>query len=171
MSRNLKIVLGVVVGSAILVIAIVGVGVSWISHRGKEVVGEFVNTSLEAVDKAAYEGKEFGVNTDQASCIREAFSRQRRINSLTGNIANEFFLESCLEVSQPTAGFCDGVPKRDERLKSLRWQLERCAEVGLKQDRCLKLFRIVQKYCEESRSQDSSSGGQTPTAKDTEKPR
>ncbi|HEY8461771.1 MAG TPA: hypothetical protein VIM99_15380, partial [Blastocatellia bacterium] len=61
------------------------------------------------------------------------------------------FLGVCLQASEPSPGFCDGVPPENEALKSINWRLRKCADAGLQGDQgCQQLFSVVQKYCDKS---------------------
>jgi hypothetical protein len=58
-------------------------------------------------------------------------------------------MQSCLQASKPTPGFCDSVPKETEFIKSGQWQLAQCENVGLGSDQyCRQLFQSVERFCD-----------------------
>ncbi|HEY6401976.1 MAG TPA: hypothetical protein VI479_11240 [Blastocatellia bacterium] len=143
MSKTVAIILSVIGGLFLLGIIVVGGFVYWV-YQNKD---KFVQ-SAEQVFK---EGKEFGEKTNNEGCIKEALSRHKRDKSLTGRVSTGAFLSVCLPVSEPSPGFCDGVPPEKEVLKSINWRLQKCSDVELQNDQgCQQLFSVVQKYCNRS---------------------
>ena len=141
MPRWLKILVIIAIVVVLLVGGVIGAGVLWwmrnkdaLMARAKEVVAE---------------GKEFGGRNDNQACVDEAIARYKRDPGFGSAMSNNFFLRSCLDASQPSAGFCDTVPRATEFMKSAEWQLDQCRRVGLSQDSyCRQLFQPVQQFCE-----------------------
>ena len=147
MPRWLKILLIVAIVVVLVVGGVIGAGVFWwmrnkdaLMARAKEVVAE---------------GKEFGGHNDNQACVNEAISRYKKDPGFGSAMSNNFFLRACLEASQPTAGFCDSVPRATEFMKSAEWQLDQCRRVGLSADSyCRQLFQPVQQFCEKRSSEN-----------------
>lgn len=145
MPRWLKILLIVAIVVVVLVLGVVGTGVVWwmknkdaLMARAKEIVAE---------------GKEFGGRNDNQACTDEALSRYKKEPGFSSAISNNVFLRACLEASKPTDGFCEGVPKTSEFMRSAEWQLEQCRRVDLAKDSyCRQLFQPVQQFCEKGPS-------------------
>ena len=140
MSKTWVIVLSIIGGIFLLAI-IAGAGlVYWVSQNKDK--------WLQAAEDVQKEAKEFGAKTDNAGCLREALARHKKDNSLTGQIAANMFLAGCLPQSEPSPGFCEGVPPKDEFMKSANWSLKKCADADLQTDQgCSNLFKVVQGYC------------------------
>lgn len=146
MSKTVAIILSIIGGLLLLGIIVVGGFVYWV-YQNK---GKFVQTAEQVLK----DGKEFGEKTNNIGCMNEALSRHKQDKSLTGRISTATFLGVCLSVSDPSPGFCDGVPRDDEILKSANWRLKKCSDAGLQNDQgCQQIFGVVQKYC--NRSADS----------------
>jgi hypothetical protein len=117
---------------------------------------------VEAGKKSLDEGQAYGRGTDEQGCLDEAVSRHGRSEGLTAVIKTNLFLRACLDVSRPTAHFCDAVPSRTEFMKGAQWQLDECKRYGLKpEQQCGQLFQQVQQYCEQ-RGRSKSGGGMVP---------
>ncbi len=78
------------------------------------------------------------------------------LSIIGGQISTQIFLGTCLQHSEPTPGFCDGIPSRSEMsigeiMKSANWASNKCAEAGLKNDQgCQRLFSAVREHCHRS---------------------
>src|SRR5215813_14897215 len=137
MSQGWKVTLWIIAGLMLLIIVGVGGLVFWV-YQNKD-------QWIENVKKIEKNADEYGRNTDNAGCLKEALSRQKRDNSVSGTIANNLFLQSCLHSSAPTPGFCDGVPSEKEFVKHISWLSTQCSKAGLPNDRnCQRLFIAVQ---------------------------
>ena len=140
MSRNVKIILSLVVSIVLLFVIAIGASVYWLSKHS----GEY----LEAGRRTIEEGERYGHGTDNVGCLREALARHKQNPSLTNALANNLFLRGCLEASRPTEGFCNDVPKPTEFVKAARWQIRQCQQAGLTDGYCGQLFSQVQSFCE-----------------------
>src|SRR3712207_2505722 len=113
---------------------------------GAAVAGYFVFRAygpglLEAGKQTYGEGVEYGRRTDNEGCLNEAVARQARAAGFADMIKNNVFMRACLEASRPTPGFCDGVPRQTEFMKSVGWQQQQCQRYGLSpQQQCGQLF-------------------------------
>jgi hypothetical protein len=135
-----KVLIIIVVLGLLLVVGVIGAGVYWWSNnkdalieRGKAVVAE---------------GQEAGHHTDNQGCVDQSVARYKAEPGFTNGISSSIFMQSCLHASRPTPGFCDGVPKETEFIKSGQWQVAQCERVGLASDQyCRQLFQTVERYC------------------------
>ena len=140
MRSFLKALLVVVAIAVVLLIVVGFLGYSWWSKHGKEFV--------ESGKQARVEGEQFGEETDDQGCLDETLARHKRAGGFSQTIAHRLFLEGCLSASEPTAGFCDHVPRLKDLMKGGTWQAKRCAEAALGDVYCRQLFQQVQVYCE-----------------------
>src|SRR5262245_15051569 len=106
MEKRWKNFIIVVTSLVLIALAVTGVGIYWFVRH----FDEFIATG----EKSRTEGAEFGKTTDNAACLQEALTRYQRDSSISGTIAAQSFLDSCLEASRPTPGFCDNVPRKAE---------------------------------------------------------
>jgi len=100
--------------------------------------------------------------------LNEALSRLRARPGFTDAIANNLFLNGCLESSRPTAGFCEGVPRGGEFRATIEWQAEQCREANFENNNlCGQIFQQVQQHCERSAATTTNSPGaaRSPTGK------
>ena len=124
----------------LLIVAVVGLGVYIWKQNGPQFI--------ENTRKAADEGRAFGRGTDNQACLVEGVSRHKRAEGFGELISTGIFLRGCLEASERTPGFCDGVPGQTEFIKSAQWQKEQCLKYGLSEAKqCGQLFVQVQQYC------------------------
>jgi len=144
MSKTWAIVLSIIGGLFLLGIIAVGGVVYWVYHNK--------DRWIQSAKQLAKEGEEFGAKTNNAGCLEEALARHKRDKSFTGRISTQGFLTVCLQASEPSPGFCDGVPPQKEILKSANWALKKCADAGLQNDQgCQQIFGAVQGYCHRSK--------------------
>ena len=148
MAGCLKTIVGVVV----LILAIVAgvAGYSWYSRHGRQL--------KEAARRAREEGMQLGEETDDQSCLDEALRRHRHAGGLAQAMVDDLFLKGCLSSSEPTDGFCDGVPRRRQRMAGATWQIKRCAAAGFSDPLCRSIFVQVQEYCESDLSRSVRNG-------------
>jgi hypothetical protein len=144
MSKTWAIVLSIIGGLFLLgLIAVAGV-VYWV-YQNKD-------RWVQSVEQIGKEAKEFGARTDNEGCLKEALARYKRDKSLTGQISTQGFLLVCLPASEPSPGFCDGVPQQNEGMESDNWTLKKCSDAGMQNDQiCHQLFSAVQSYCHRSK--------------------
>ena len=132
----------IIVGLVIVlgVIAVIAGGAYWWS-RNKDSIIARGKTEIT-------EGKELGRTTDNQGCVDQSLLRYKKEPGFTSVIATTIFMRSCLDVSRPTPGFCDDVPKQTEFTKSAQWRLAQCDTAGLKSDTyCQQLIGQVQEFC------------------------
>src|SRR5215213_3127061 len=77
---------------------------------------------VESTKQSVAEGQAYGRLTDNEGCVNEAVARQSRAAGIGDLFKNSLFLRPCLEVSRPTPGFCDTVPRQIEIMKSITWK-------------------------------------------------
>ena len=136
-----KALISIAIVVVLLVIGAVAVGV-FVVVRNKD-------AWLARGKAVAEEGTNFGRGTDNQGCVDEALSRYKKEPGFTSILSNTIFMQTCLDASKPTPGFCDDVPRASEFMKSAQWRLQQCRSVGLQRDQnCQSLFAPVQQYCE-----------------------
>ena len=133
----------IIVGVLLLLLALgaVGLGVYLWREHGRGFV--------EATQKHGNEGRDYGRHTDSQGCLAESLARHARAEAFGEIVGVNAFLRMCLEAGRPTPGFCEGVPRQLEFMKSAEWQQKQCEKHGLSPAKqCGQLFGQVQKYCE-----------------------
>ncbi|MGH9769910.1 MAG: hypothetical protein ACREAB_21000, partial [Blastocatellia bacterium] len=136
-------------GLFLLGIIVVGGLVYWVSQNKDK--------WIQSAEQLGKEAKEFGAKTDNEGCLNEALARHKRDKSITGRISTQIFLSVCLQQSEPSPGFCDGVPPKGEMMKSINWTLKKCADAELQNDQdCRTMFSAVQEYCHRSKQQQEN---------------
>jgi hypothetical protein len=136
-----KVLIVIVIAGLLLVVGVIAAGAYWWSQN---------KDALIARGKAQMEeGRAAGRETDNQGCVDQSVRRYKAEPGLTNGIASSIFMQSCLDVSSTTAGFCDDVPKETEFIKSGQWRLAQCRRVDLASDQnCRQLFAPVQRFCE-----------------------
>jgi hypothetical protein len=143
MSKTLAIILSIIGGLFLLGIIVVGGVVYWVYQNRERLV--------QSVEQVGEEAKELGAKTNNQGCLDEALSRHKRDKSITGQISTQSFLLVCLQASEPSPEFCDGVPLLNEKVASANWMLKKCSDAGLQNDQgCQRLFGSVQAHCHSS---------------------
>lgn len=136
-----KVLIVIFVLGLLVVLGAIGAGVYWWSNN---------KDALIAKGKAVVaEGQEAGRHTDNQGCVDQSVARYKAEPGFTSGISTSIFLQTCLQASKPTPGFCDTVPKETEFIKAGQWQLAQCQQVGLGSDQyCRQLFQTVQRFCD-----------------------
>lgn len=145
MTRGTRIALALGLGVVLLGLALIGGVAAWLYGNSDRLAEE---------GKAAmHDGAHFGGGKEAPACVDEALRRLKEQDlGIIGEATNKVFLEACLDVTKRPAGFCDGVPPRDEILKSASWLLSRCEAAGRANDQpCTRLLGAVQESCLEVR--------------------
>jgi hypothetical protein len=149
MRQRWKTFIAIVIGLVLLVSVAIGARIYWL---------------VQHLDEYTEAGARFGKGKDNAACLQEALSRLKRDDSTGNALAARTFLESCLEVSRPTQGVCDNVPREAEIMKMSAWIRNQCAQAGLSSNsNCQKFFTRVQEHCERSNRQ--SAANQNPASR------
>lgn len=140
------------VAGVLLVVLLVGALVA-----GYFVVRRYGPGLVEAGKQTYGEGVEYGRRSDNEGCLNEAVARQARAEGFGDMIKNNVFMRACLEASRPTPGFCDGVPRQTEFMKSIGWQQQQCQRYGLAaEQQCSQLLGQVQQFCELRRTRSEN---------------
>ncbi|MBI1944162.1 MAG: hypothetical protein HYS27_00630 [Deltaproteobacteria bacterium] len=141
MSRGTRIALFVGLGLVLLVVATCG--------------GVYACFQMNA-DRLAEEGKaamrdgaHFGGGQQAPACVDEALRRLDQGDlGIVGEATNKVFLEACLGVAARPAGFCDGIPPRDQLIASATWAVARCGQLGHPGSQpCSRLVGAIQERC------------------------
>ena len=145
----------VIVGAVLLVLLYVGGAVAVYFFARSYGPG-----LMEAGKQTYDEGVAYGRRTDNEGCLNEAVARQARGGGFGDMIKINLFMRACLEVSRPTPGFCDDVPRQTEFMKAVGWQQRQCQRYGLSVEKqCGQLFQQVQQFCELRRERGEKGGG------------
>jgi hypothetical protein len=138
MSRSLKVVL--ILGGVLLFLA------------GGAAVAVYTwwHTKGAAVIATLGEGTRFGKDKSRQDCVTEAVLRLKRGGGMIGftaEIKEELFLEECLKVANPVAGFCDGIPPKSDVEKTTAWRDETTKKYGLQGNLRRGLVAEIQDFC------------------------
>lgn len=151
-----KALIIVAVLMVLLVVGVIAAGIFWWS-RNKD--------TLIARGKAVVtEGKDAGRKSDNQGCVDQSISRYKKEPGFAGSIETSIFMQTCLQNSRPTPGFCDEVPKQIEFTKTAQWRIAQCRRVDLSSDdNCPQPFTTVQQFCQRhspGSKEDSGADGQ-----------
>lgn len=136
-----KVILVLVLVGILAVASLIGIGVYVWKQRGPQFVAD--------IKEGDREGREFGEGTDNQECVDEGARRHRRGEGFGDFLKSGIFLQSCLQASRETPGFCEGVPGPLEFTKTIQWRREQCQKYGLTEaQQCGNFFQQVQQFCE-----------------------
>ena len=151
-----KALIIVAVMLVLLVVGVIAAGIFWWS-RNKD-------TLIARAKAVATEGTDAGRKSDNQGCVDQSISRYKKEPGFASSIETSVFMQTCLQNSRPTPGFCDEVPKQAEFMKTAQWRLEQCRRVDLSSDNyCQHLFTPVQQFCQRQSpgsKEDSGTDGQ-----------
>ncbi len=141
MSRGARIALFVGLGLVLLVVGTCGGVYAWFQLNADRLA--------EQGKAAMHDGAHFGGGQEAPVCVTEALLRVTQGDlGIVGEATNKVFLESCLDVAKRPAGFCDGVPPRDQVIASATWALARCEALGHGGSQpCTRLVGAIQESC------------------------
>ncbi|MCA9549197.1 MAG: hypothetical protein KC933_04120 [Myxococcales bacterium] len=148
MSKGVKIFLVILSLCGVAVVGAGVAGVMWFKANFKDIEA--------GMKEGIAEAETFAASTDQHGCEQEALRRVGPCSELdpicSAKVA--LFLSACLHHAEPTPGLCDGVPAKDELLRSAAWVREQCAEPGEARtaNRCALVYQARQAYCQEAPS-------------------
>ena len=147
-----KALIIVAVVLVLLVVGVIGAGIFWWS-RNKD-------TLIARAKTVATEGTDAGRKSDNQGCVDQSISRYKKAPGFASSIETSVFIQTCLQNSRPTPGFCDEVPKQAEFMKTAQWRLEQCRRVELSSDNyCQNLFTPVQQFCQRQSSGSKGDSG------------
>ncbi len=106
MKIGTEIVIGIVIGVVMTIGLIVGGFFTLVFFVDRE-----YKKGAEKKKQAMIAGREFGRTTDENGCIEKGFLLKREIDKFDSVILE--FVGECLQSSEPTPNFCDGVPEED----------------------------------------------------------
>jgi hypothetical protein len=137
----LKVLLIILLIGILLVVGVIAAGGFWF-YRNKDALQSKINNITT-------EARDFGKNTDNQGCVNETISRYKAEPGFASVMSNGIFVRICLDNSRATPGFCEGVPKQREFMRTGQWRKEQCKSAGLERDSyCEGLFTPVQQFCE-----------------------
>jgi hypothetical protein len=130
-------------GCSVLVLLAVGgiAGVAWFvrAHKGD---------LLAQARRVRSDGAQNGKNLTETLCVDEALSQYVNDRGTFGGVRTRVWLGGCLEASQATEGFCNGVPSESEFMRTVNWRVDQCRARGLTGDSaCPNILAEVQQYC------------------------
>jgi hypothetical protein len=122
-----------------LIVGLIGAGYFWwarnkdsLRTRAKEVTAE---------------GQEFGRKSDNQVCVDETFARYKKEPGFFNSLNYGHFMDVCLEVSQPTPGFCDDVPV-GKMMELMSWRESQCRHYEVPNDqKCGQLVMGEVMFC------------------------
>ena len=117
------------------------------SYLIREMQGD-IEAERPAIESA---GKDFGVGTDEYGCVKETVARIGKDQSMKGAALANAFLTACLTTCVATQGFCDGVPKWQDRFESKSWSQAICNDFGQGNIYCAKVIEQIPQYCDRTR--------------------
>ena len=94
----------------------------------------------------------WGEGSTERACVAEGVRRSGGCHRLSVGCmtATNLFTIGCMEVAEPSPGLCEGVPDPLNVLRSARWQLDWCEQMGSPGEGCVAIARTVQRRCFES---------------------
>ena len=123
----------------------------YISRHAKDIAA--------ATDQSMRDGIAQARHSDEKGCVDAATKRMEKGSYLTASVQGSLFLAACLRSSQPTAGFCDGVPRTGDFTRTTAWQQQRCSKDVYNPGssvRCQAVGSAIQRYCaDEGRPKES----------------
>ena len=142
-----------------LLSGVIGIGY-WVKTNGKQFIERQMNNARANVA----EGETFGATTDQQGCLKEALLKLDGLSAtdISGMLSNRFFFTGCLQASQATPNFCDGVPAPTEMMASVKWRAQKCVALKSKHQQCGNLLGEVQNFCAKAKTQRESDGSPPP---------
>lgn len=138
MKTNKKILIGVAVGAALLILIVLGAivaGGAYIYH----LAGDPELTAK--LHKAKADGTAFGATTDQTGCMEKGFTLRVPVDAF--DISGENFVNACLHASRPSPDFCAGVPFVFDR----EWFADECDKAGHHDAACTNAFIAKRNFC------------------------
>lgn len=133
----------------LLLVMIAGVFYFWL--QSPEWLEEWNSEHQQMIAAERQAGQQLGQTTDQQGCFDQAFQKTEscKESEYRCTVSGGTYLKACWETSQPTSGFCDGVPaysdEPDDADKA--WVKDRCTELGALSKSCRLLVRQQQKIC------------------------
>ncbi len=124
---------------AVFAVVLVVFGIRWASGK----LDEFKEQGPAMIAEA----ESFGESASNEGCLEEALRRQLACDGMRCQVETAVFLEACLPVSAPTAGFCASVPPPDEFMATVGWSVDACEARGRTDDDCPRLLRRLQDFC------------------------
>jgi hypothetical protein len=140
MKPVVKVLLGGCAALVLLVIAVAGGSVWWVSAHRDDLVAK--GRELRAG------GEEAGRTLDQNGCIDSALARYGRDRGIITAVHARVWLGGCLATASPTEGLCASVPSRSEIARTAMWRVSQCEARGFGGDpRCPNILTEVQEHC------------------------
>jgi hypothetical protein len=143
LSKGWKIALSIVGVMGLLFVLGVGALFYWVKTNGKA----FVEGQMTAATQRIEEGQQHGLETDQAGCVKTTLAKLNKDAQFSALVGHRFFLQGCLQTGQPTAGFCEGVPRETDVIQSVKWRLQACKQYGSASPHCSTTLAGIQGHC------------------------
>ncbi|HEX4327829.1 MAG TPA: hypothetical protein VH105_13475 [Burkholderiales bacterium] len=101
-------------------------------------------------EKAAYaQGLKEGASMTEQACYERAVRvlKSPEGQSVFGNVRSSEAFKGCLQSSQPQKTFCEAVPREEDVMAAIAWQLETCASFDVDERYCRPTVTALRKYC------------------------
>lgn len=140
MPKWLKVVLALMGVSFLLCVGISAAAYFWIDAN---------KDRLKDVGTRAHnEAEAFAANHDSNECVNEALGRLTQRSGIVDEAEHKIFLRACLEKAERPAGFCDGIPARNQFIATAEWSVKKCSSLGYAGSQpCGRLMGAVQEVC------------------------
>ncbi len=105
------------------------------------------------------EASAFGEGHDNQACLEESQARlgtcaDGALSDVVCKAMAKMFLKNCLPASQPTPGFCEGVPTGDGIIDGALWAVQRCeSQPEAKREGCARHMQVMRDFCSQSQAQ------------------
>jgi hypothetical protein len=114
-------------------------------------------SSKQRSEEQRQEGVEFGKAADQKGCMTEGLKRGGKIGLLdiSAQVENDSFVKGCLQASQPTPGFCNGVPSGLKNILA-EWDKKQCDKIhNVSAPICEGIFKQQIYFCDPKHNPDN----------------
>ena len=142
MKKGAKIALGIGCGLVLIGAIAIVVGIFALNYIEKRLD--------DSTKQFAVAGREYGAGTDKQGCIDEGMWRSQSagLTDMSAAMQNIAFVDSCLETSRTTAGFCEGVPSFWS-MKEGEWGVGQCRRYGVDPEKtgCVHVAKRKHQFC------------------------
>jgi hypothetical protein len=115
---------------------------------GGVAVVKFYKSQVEATERAAAEGRGYGLTVSIDRCTSEGVRRSGACKGITCAMHVHSFMWGCLENATYDADYCASVAPVENNAATARWAAKTCAEHGQPEDEtCQFVMTVVPSYC------------------------
>lgn len=99
-------------------------------------------------DTAAKDGATWAMTHDAHSCVDEALRRYDAEGGMVAEAGHTIFMRTCLDTAPRPAGFCDGVPPKNEIFQTAEWCVKKCVALNRPGSQpCTRMVKAIQESC------------------------